>query len=180
MTRAFRITLALGLALATAGCTPVAPEPGLVRIMPATATPRPADVGLEAAAESTVLAEGEAVRQQDIDFLADLWLPDGVLIDANHTADDTVDDRRWEGWEAIRDRYVHEVFPYYQEPDEGPRPRQSLPVATIDGDTAEVTVAASDGRTVQDRWELRQVDGRWRIAGLTYNLAPVFADPAGS
>ena len=124
-----------------------------------------------------MLAEGEAVRQQEIDVLAALWLPDSVLVDAGHTPNDAADDRRWEGWEAIRDRYVHEVFPSYREPEAGPRPRQSLPVATVLGDEAEVLVAGSDGRTTQDRWKLRLVDGVWRIAGLEYNLAPILLPP---
>lgn len=177
MSRGRFAALVLGLALSLTACTAAPPEPGLELVLPATATSRPPEASPADAAEGTVLAEGEAVRQQDIDALAALWLPDGVLVDANHTADDAADDRRWEGWEAIRDRYAREVFPSYHEPDEGPRPRQSLPRATVTGDAAEVVVAGSDGRTTQDRWTLRLVDGVWRIAALEYNLAPILLPP---
>ncbi|NLT43741.1 MAG: hypothetical protein GXX93_13800 [Anaerolineae bacterium] len=181
MSRARSLALALGLlALVAVGCAPAAPpEPGLVQTLPPTATPRSTDSSPESVVAGLVLAEGEAVRQQDIDVLAGLWLPDSTLVDASHTPAEPGDDRRWEGWDAIRDRYVLEVFPNYRAPEAGPRPRQSLPVVSLEADTAVVTVAGSDGQTIQDRWTLQRVDGQWRIAGLEYNLAPVFAPPAG-
>lgn len=162
-------SLAAGILLLAAGCgAPPPPTPGLVRVLPPTAT-APAS-GAEVLA--VVAAEAEAVRQQDIDALAALWLPDGQIVDAAHTPDDAGDNRRWEGWPAIQDRYVREVFPYYAEPDLSPRPRQSQPSLSLQGDEAEVVVPGVDGRTTQDRWRLRLVDGQWRIAQLEYNLAP--------
>jgi hypothetical protein len=164
---------ACGVLLLAAACArPVAPTPGLVRVLMATATPRPAALGPDAAALAAVDAEAEAVRQQDIDALAALWLPSGSAVDAAHSPDDASDDRAWLGWEAVRNRYVTEVFPYVAEPVLLPRARAVVPVVRVSNDEAEVLVPGVDGKTTQDRWRLRRVDGQWRILSLTYNLTP--------
>ena len=157
--------LAIGLALAACGIRP-APTPGLV-IVPLPTASTPKDEAL-----AVVAAEAEAVRQQDIDTLAALWLPDGIAVDANHTPTDDSDDRVWQGWEEIRERYVQEVFPHVAAPATVPRPQVSLPEASVTDGRAEIVIAGPDGRTPQDRWLLRRQEGSWRIERLTFNLTP--------
>jgi len=160
--------------LLVAGCArPAPPTPGLVSVLLATATAMPAALGSDAAARAAVAAETEAVRQQDIDVLAAIWLPDGSATDAAHSPDNASDDRAWQGWEAVRARYVTDVFPYVAEPVLSPRARVIEPVVTVTGDEAVVLVPGPDGKTTQDRWVLRKVDGNWRIASLTFNLTPI-------
>jgi ketosteroid isomerase-like protein len=137
-----------------------------------TATPRPAPATPEEAVLAVVADEAEAVRRQDLDALAQLWLDDAVVTDARHTPDDPADDVVWRGWEQVRDRYHSDVFPYAEEPALVPRPRISVASAAIDGETAEVLVPGPDGRTTQDRWELRRRGDGWAIVALTFNLAP--------
>ncbi|NPV06555.1 MAG: hypothetical protein HPY83_01155 [Anaerolineae bacterium] len=165
--------LTVCLFLLAAGCTaPLPPTPGLVRVLPPTATPLPPPLGAADEAWAVVAAEAEAVRQQDIDALAQLWLPDGQVVDVAHTPDTDTDDRRWQGWPAIRERYTHEVFSYPAEADLGPRPRSPRPTITVQDGRAEVMVPGPDGRTPRDRWQLQLVDSSWRIARLEYNLDP--------
>lgn len=160
------------LALLPACGRAAAPTPGLVPVLQPTATPGPAPATPEEAAAAVVAAESEAVRQQDVDALAALWLADGTVVDANHTAGDRSDDREWSGWEAVRGRYVSDVFPYVTEPTLTTRPHTILPQVTVTGDQAEVVVFGPDGRTPQDRWLLRRADGAWRIVSLAFNLLP--------
>lgn len=115
-------------------------------------------------------AEAAAVVAQDIDRLLDLWAADGVVIDAKHTPTDPTDDARWEGIDAIRDRYVTLVFP-------GAASAVAHPIVamTIVGDTATVTTTTHIGSEVApagDRWTFVRRARRWWIASLTYNLEP--------
>ncbi len=163
----------MALFLAASGCQAAPPPtPGLISVPLPTASPLPADGSDRGAALSLVAAEAEAVRQQDIDALAGLWLPEGVIVDANHTPDDPLDDRSWEGWPAIQERYVSEVFPFVADPVTVPRPRVDVPSVEVYGDQAEVAVPGPDGRTTQDEWLLRRQEGHWRLARLAFNLAP--------
>lgn len=114
--------------------------------------------------------EAAAVVAQDIDRLVELWAPDGVVVDAKHTPADPADDARWEGIDAIRDRYVTLVFP-------GAAITASHPIVTmvVVGDTATVTTTTRIGSEVApagDRWTFVRRAGRWWIASLTYNLEP--------
>ena len=175
MTVGRRLCLVLALlSLAAVGCgRQAAPAPGLIEMLAPTATAQPAATTPEDLAGRVVASEAEAVRQQDVDALAALWLEEGTVVDANHTAGNAADDRLWSGWAEVRQRYVADVFPYASEPVAVPRPRQADPIVTITGEQAEVLVPGPDGRTTQDRWLLRRQDGRWAIAGLTFNLAPL-------
>ena len=165
--------LLLLAALALAACGRARPpDSQLDVILAPTATPLPPPAGAEDEAYAVVAAEAEAVRQQDIDALASLWLPDGRLIDGNHTPEDVADDRTWSGWEQIAQRYSADVFPYVAEPVAVPRPRSAEPLVNVSGDQAEVLVPGPDGRTTQDRWLLRRAGGAWRIESLTFNLLP--------
>ncbi len=115
-------------------------------------------------------AEAAAVVAQDIDRLVDLWAADGVVVDAKHTPADPADDARWEGIDAIRDRYVTLVFP-------GAASTVAHPIVAmaIVGDTAIVTTTTHIGSEVApagDRWTFVRRAGRWWIASLTYNLEP--------
>ena len=115
-------------------------------------------------------AEAAAVVAQDIDRLVELWAADGVVVDAKHTPADPADDARWEGIDAIRDRYVTLVFP-------GAASAVAHPIVamTIVGDTATVTTTTHIGDEVApagDRWTFVRRAGRWWIASLTYNLEP--------
>lgn len=115
-------------------------------------------------------AEAAAVVAQDIDRLLDLWAVDAVVVDAKHTPADPTDDARWEGIDAIRDRYVTLVFP-------GAAITASHPIVamTIVGDTATVTTTTHIGAEMApagDRWTFMRRAGRWWIASLTYNLEP--------
>lgn len=147
-----------------AGTTPMA-VPGRPTPIP-TQTPVPATD--EEAIEQLMRAEGEAVVQQDIDRLEFIWALDGVVTDANHTPDDPKDDIVWSGWDAIRDRYVNEVFPSY--------PMEASPMdiqITIEGDTATATSTTHIGPEISpggDRWTFAKREGLWKITSLTYNL----------
>ena len=150
-----------------AGPTPfptVAPIPTRER------TPTPVPGSDEEAILMLIDAESEGVVQQDIDRLEDIWAPDGILTDANHTPDDSGDDEKWEGWDKIRDRYVNIVFP------SAPTLAQAKDVdLTIEGDTASGTSTTQIGNEVSpggDRWTFAREGGVWMITSLTFNLEP--------
>ncbi|MHB0878364.1 MAG: nuclear transport factor 2 family protein [Anaerolineae bacterium] len=161
----------LPLLLAACGRVP-APTPGVVVVLQPTATPRPPAATAEDEVLAIVTAEGEAVRQQDVDALAGVWAADGRGADAPPTADDESDDREWAGWQAVQQRYLSDVFPNVSEPVLETRPHVILPQVTVEGDEAVVVVFGPDGRTPQDRWQLRRDRGAWRLAALTFNLLP--------
>jgi hypothetical protein len=141
--------------------------------MPPTATTSPRPEGLAEQAVRLIAIEREAVLQQDIDELRAIWLADGVAVDANHTPHDPSDDRRWEGWPALAERYAKEVFPFAALPTEAPRTIRLTPTVTVLGATeVEVTLPAADGRTPKDRWLLIAQEGALFIKRLTFNLEP--------
>ncbi|OIO95821.1 MAG: hypothetical protein AUK03_04880 [Anaerolineae bacterium CG2_30_64_16] len=133
-----------------------------------TATPQPASD--EEAIRQLILLEGQGVVAQDITGLMGLWAEDAVVTDAKHTPDDTTDDARWQGRDAIRERYVVLVFPG------NPSAAGATDLAiTIEGNAATATSTTVIGGEVSpggDRWTLAKRDGRWWITGLTYNLEP--------
>ncbi len=170
--------LGLGLILVVltglvAGCGgAVAPAPlpvvNLPTKAPPTVTPVPAND--EDAVTQLVRAEGEGVVQQDIDRLMDIWAADGQIVDANHTPDNTADDAKWIGRDAIRQRYVNLVFPSAPMKAEAGDLR-----VTLDATKATVTATTNIGDEVSpsgDKWTLEKRDGRWYITSLTYNLEP--------
>ncbi len=167
------IAAAAMLMAAIAGCgTSTAPPPppagtGPVQII---RTPTPVPANDEEAIRQLIVAEGEAVVQQDIDRLQGLWAPDGVVTDANHTPDNPSDDKTWKGWAAIRDRYVNIVFPSNPAFAEHPNIR-----VTITGDTATAISDTKIGITNlkdNDKWTFRKIDGQWKMTSLTFSLAP--------
>lgn len=133
---------------------------------PPTVTPMPAND--EEAVAQLIRAEGEGVVQQDIDRLMDIWADDGAVIDAKNTPDDTSDDAKWEGKEALRQRYVNLVFP------SAPMQAEAGDLqVTIEDNKATVLSTTNIGDEVSpkgDRWNLEKRNGRWYIVTLTYNL----------
>jgi ketosteroid isomerase-like protein len=159
------------LMLAAAGCSNnvVPPTPGNP---PAnrtrTATPVPAND--EEAIRQLIVAEGEAVVQQDIDRLQAMWASDGVVTDANRTPDNPADDKSWKGWSEIRNRYVNIVFPSNPAFAEHPNIR-----VTLSSDTASAIADTKIGVTNlkdNDKWTFRKIDGQWKVTSLTFSLAP--------
>jgi hypothetical protein len=114
--------------------------------------------------------EGRGVVDKDIDLLMSLWVENGRVVDARHTPDDASDDLVWEGYYAIRDRYITLVFPG--------NPAQAAPAdlqIALSGDRAVVTATTRIGEEVSpagDRWTLVRTPAGWRIESLTYNLEP--------
>jgi len=130
-------------------------------------TPTPIPGTDEEAILQLLNAEAEGVVQQDIDRLMEIWAPDGVVTDANHTPDEPSDDLVWEGAEAIKERYLV-IFQSF--PTQATHPDVEL---TISGDTAEATTTTTIGVDMfpkGDLWTFAKIEGRWYITGLTFNL----------
>ncbi len=155
------------------GCSSAAPPPPTARPAPArtrTATPVPATD--EEAVRQLINAECEAVVQQDIDRLQGIWSSDGVIVDANHTPDNTSDDVTWKGWDAIRDRYVNIVFP--SNPTFCEHPDTQVTVAP-DKQSATAQSGVKIGVTNapnSNNWTFSKTANGWRIMTLTYNVNP--------
>ena len=97
----FASALAVVLILVSA-CGGGAPTPPNVQTSPPrerTATPVPASD--EEAIRQLINAECEALAQQDVDRLQGLWASTGVVMDANHTKDNTGDDVTWKNWDSV-------------------------------------------------------------------------------
>ncbi|NOX60930.1 MAG: DUF4440 domain-containing protein [Chloroflexi bacterium] len=169
-TRLFVVVLAL-LLVSCRSTTATPPQANAISPTPVqTPTAQPASD--EEAIRQLILAESEAVVQQDIDRLAQLWVEKALVRDANHTPDDDSDDAVWRGLDAVLDRYMTIVFPG--------NPQFAAPEIIqiiIEGDVALVRSTTRIGQEVSpagDRWEFeRQRDGGWRIRSLIYNLEPI-------
>jgi ketosteroid isomerase-like protein len=133
-----------------------------------TRTPQPASN--DEAIRQLILLEGQGVVSQDIDGLMALWAPDAVITDAKHTPANPDDDARWQGRDAIRERYVVLVFPG------NPASAEAKDIQiVIDGDRAIATSTTNIGGETSpggDRWAFAKREGRWWITELTYNLEP--------
>ena len=157
------------LMLAIVGCTGTPPPPPSVP-RPGPRTPTPVPANDEEAIRQLIVAEGEAVVQQDIDRLQGMWASDGVVTDANRTPDNAADDKTWKNWSQIRDRYVNIVFPSNPAFAEHPNIR-----VNIASDTATAVADTKIGVTNlkdNDKWTFRKIDGQWKITSLTFSLAP--------
>ena len=164
----FASALCIGLVIAV-GCTATPPTPPAVQPQATrvrTATPVPASD--EEAIRQLINAECEAVVQQDVDRLQGMWSNNGVVMDANHTKDNTGDDVTWKNWDALRDRYVNIIFPSNPTFCEHP----NIQVA-INGSNATATSSVKIGVTNCDNcnaWVFTKGNDGWRIVSLTYNL----------
>ncbi|MBI3914983.1 MAG: nuclear transport factor 2 family protein [Chloroflexi bacterium] len=161
----------LAMIFVIAGCSSGAPPPppGGPPVQ-RERTPTPVAANDQEALQQLINAEGEAVVQQDIDRLKDLWASDGVVTDANRTPDNPSDDKTWKGWAAMRDRYVNIVFPSNPAFAEHPNTR-----ITLTGDSATALSDTKIGITNlkdNDRWTFRKIDGKWKMTSLTFGLAP--------
>lgn len=124
---------------------------------------------------TNVLArEAASVSRADIDGALALWTADGVLEDQRGTVDPS-DDRRWDGKEGLRARYVEELqLRHYREL------RHTQPHIHVNGDRAVVVnglraVVDENGLSreidldASDRWTLVRVNRRWKIERLEVN-----------
>jgi len=130
----------------------------------------PADTTPEEAIYAVIAAESKDVVSQEIGLLMRLWAEDAAITDAQHTPGDAADDRTWKGQDAIRYRYVRDVFP------SAPGAAQPRELQTqVIGNRAVVTGTTGIGAEVSpsgDSWELRKVGDCWVIQSLTYNREP--------
>lgn len=131
-----------------------------------TDTPTPATD--EEAIMQLVNAEAEGVVSQDIDRLMEIWSPEGVVTDANHTPDNPADDRVWRGIAEIRERYVNEIFP--SAPGSVTHPDVQLTIEGNSGVAISTSAIGIDHAPGGDRWTFAKENGRWRITALTFNL----------
>lgn len=171
MRKVVLVGVVLALILAVTACSTGAPPPPAAGPKPAIQrTPTPIPANDEEAIRQLIVAEGEAVVQQDIDRLQGMWASDGVVTDANRTPDNPSDDKTWKNWSAIRDRYVNIVFPSNPAFAEHPNIR-----VVLAGDSATALADTKIGITNvkdNDRWTFRKIDGQWKITSLTFGLAP--------
>jgi ketosteroid isomerase-like protein len=164
------------LLISVAACAPAQPSSklGARPTTPAQAdaaparTPTPQPASDEEAIRQLIVSEGRGVVSQDIAGLMDLWAADAVITDAKHTPENPDDDARWNGRDAIRERYVVLVFPG------NPTAAGAADIELdIQGDRASAVSTTAIGSEVApggDRWTFQRADGRWWITGLTYNL----------
>lgn len=124
--------------------------------VPAITPPAFVSAAADAAIPQLIAAEREASRSGELALLAQLWAPDGRIVDTRGSAD-PADDFVWPDRRAILDRYVVAVFPAPPPAlDEPPKP-------TLSEQGAEVL--AVNG---QDHWRFVNTGGRWWIAELQY------------
>lgn len=172
MCKSVLLVLMVAMLVGLAGCAVGAPLPPTVNAPPPTRvrTPTAVPANDEEAIRQLIVAEGEAVVQQDIDRLQAMWANDGTVIDANRTPDNPGDDKKWIGWGQLRDRYVNIVFPSNPSFAEHPNIR-----VTVTGETAVAVADTKIGVTNlkdNDKWMFRKVDGQWKVFSLTFGLAP--------
>lgn len=159
----------LAFILLVGACAAPVPAPTLGQKPTAVArvpTPQPATD--EEAIRQLILLEGQGVVQQDIDGLMNLWAPEALVVDAKHTPDNPADDARWRGRDAIRERYVVLVFP--GNPGSAGASDVQLVISGETATATSTTVIGGETSPGGDRWAFVRQDGRWWIAGLTYNL----------
>ncbi len=134
--------------------TPTAAAP-LAPPLPDAVTGAPAD-----ALAALITVERQASVDRDQVTLAQLWSPDGRIVDGRNTAASS-DDYIWAGRDAIMDRYVMAVFPNPPPPLSGPEALAEL-VVQAESDT---TATGTNGG---DQWRLVYADGRWWLQELVY------------
>jgi ketosteroid isomerase-like protein len=121
-----------------------------------------------AAIRSLISEEGEAARTRDAERLESLWAVDGTVRDANHTPDDPLDDKVWQGRDAIMSRYTSVIF-YLTLDQVGPI---ELSI-DVQGDVAVVTGTTRIGAELSpggERWTFARHKGEWQITGIAFNL----------
>jgi ketosteroid isomerase-like protein len=163
------LTILAIVATACGGNQPAPPNPNPSQPpRQRTATPVPATD--EEAIRQLINAECEAVVQQDVDRLQGMWANDGVVIDANHSKDNTADDVTWKGWDALRDRYVNIIFPSNPTFCEHPDIKVTIGSAEATA-TSSVKIGVTNCKDC-NTWSFSKAGDGWRIVSLTYNLNP--------
>jgi ketosteroid isomerase-like protein len=163
--------LLLALTVVFAGCGAAQPASTLgPRPTTLARTPTPQPASDEEAIRQLIVSEGQGVVSQDIAGLVDLWAADAVIADAKHTPDDSNDDARWNGRDAIRERYVVLVFP--GNPTSAGATDVKLDIQGDQATAVSTTAIGSEVAPGGDRWTFAKQGGRWWITGLTYNLEP--------
>ena len=158
----FLLILAL---LLLAACSPATPATS-----PTPDSPLPRFDDDADAIQWLLQAESRGVVNKDMDLLAAIWAEDCVVTDAHHTPDNPADDTRWQGIDAVLNRYVTLVFPC--------NPTLAAPAdvqLTVQGDqaTARTTTRINDELSPGgDEWVFVKQGDVWRIRALTYNLEP--------
>ncbi len=157
---AFVVAAAI-LVLGVAGCGGKANPPEPTPVVPLFAD-------AETAIRWLLEAESRGVVNKDMTLLSAIWAEDAVVTDAKHTPDDPADDARWQGVDAVLDRYITLVFPG--------NPTQAAPAdvqIAVDGDTATARTTTHINDEISpggDKWTFIRRNGRWFIHSLTYNL----------
>lgn len=114
-----------------------------------------------------IAAEGRFLVAQDPNGLMRLWAADGRITNQNNTPEDPSDDQTWNGTDAIRYRYVRNVFPSapnYAQPSD-------LNIQLI-GDQATITATTRIGQEISpagDLWKVVKANDCWLIQELDFN-----------
>jgi len=139
--------MVLGLCLMLAACTPP------LRGVPPPVSPVTLDAAVAGDPAQLVTLERNAAAARDLATLAALWAHDAQVLE--HRGKGEADDYRWQGRDAVLDRYEVAVFPSPPAPLDAP-----LDLAPqVEGDAAVIVNGV-------DRWEFAYREGRWWIVSL--------------
>lgn len=125
--------------------------------------------------KAKIFVEEDAAVGMDIEVMLNNWDENGIIRDANYTLNDTSDDRVWQGIDQIRRRYEEEfsLRTYHKLEHRNISVKIKNDSAVIINDLfADIE---SNGKRQQvyiekgDRWELKRVDGEWKITSLMFN-----------
>lgn len=164
------LSLALSCLLVLGSACQSVPATPILSVFTPTALPLSPPTSDREAILALMDAEAKAATHDDAARLLELWAADGLIRDANHTPGDPTDDHTWSGHDAILSRYFTIVFPLHLT-----QLRRTDVLLTVQGDTASATATTVIEREVSpggERWAFVRVDGRWRIASITFNLEP--------
>lgn len=157
------------VAIFVVACEPTTPTPVTRPPVGRTRTPTPVPATRDEAIRQLINAECESVVQQDIDRLQGMWLSDGTMTDANYTPDNPGDDVKWNGWAAIRDRYVNLVFPSNPTFCEHPNIKVNFPDDNTANATSDVKIGITNCADC-NQWVFKKQGSDWKMATLTYNI----------
>jgi len=131
-----------------------------------------------AAVDEALAQEADAAVRSDLETALSLWHPDGIIIDANFTSENRMDDVVWRGIDEIRERYTREFEKrrYYALRHDNLRTEVKGDTAVVYDDliaTVRNNMRLESVRLANtDRWVLhRSGNGRWVIVELNLNRA---------
>ena len=135
-------------------------------------TPTPTTFSKDMTDEQAILnllhAEGKGVENKDMQLLSTIWADDALVVDAKRTPDDASDDTRWEGIDAVMNRYVTLVFP--GNPSLAGHPDVNITISDDQAIATSSTQIGGEYAPTGDRWRFVRINGRWYIQSLVYNL----------